>query len=93
MQNKNNEIESLSKELQKLHIREAEIKDRINAITTNTSSTDNILPLHRLDWDGNKIQLGDKVLFIKKGKYKSTGSFVKRLSRSQDYFVAIIDEF
>ena len=57
------------------------------------SSTDIRLPSHRLDWDGNEVQLGDKVLFLTKGKYKSTGGFVKRLSRFQNQFIAIIDEF
>ena len=70
IRNKNDEIESLPKELQQLHIREAYMKERTNEIATATSSTDNILPLHRLDWEGNKVQQGDKVLFLTKGKYK-----------------------
>ena len=69
------------------------MKERTNEIATATSSTDNILPLHRLDWEGNKVQQGDKVLFLTKGKYKSTGGFSNILSRSQNHFVAVIDEF
>ena len=38
-------------------------------------------------------QLGGKVPFLTKWGYKSTGSFVNRLSRSKIYFVAIVDEF
>ena len=34
MRNKKYDIDSLSKELQQLHIREVEIKERINAIAT-----------------------------------------------------------
>ena len=62
-------------------------------IYTAAYSTDNRLPLHRLYWDRNEVQLGDKILFLTKGKYISTGGFVKRLSRTQNSFVAVIDEF
>ena len=55
--------------------------------------TDNRLPLKKLDWDWNEVQLRDKVIFLTKGKYTSTGSFVKRLSLSHNYFIAVIGEF
>ena len=93
MRNKNNNIESRSKELQQMHIRKAEIKERINAIATTAFSPYSRFTFHRLDWDGNKVQLGDKVLFLTKGRYKSTGGLVKILSRPQNHFFAIIDEF
>ena len=36
---------------------------------------------------------GNEVLLLTKGKYTSTGSFVKRISCSQNDFVAVINEF
>ena len=93
MRNKNNDIESILKEIQQLNIIEADIKERINAIATAASLIENGLPSHKLNHDRNKVQLGDKVIFLTKGKYISTGSFVKRLSRTQNSFVAVIDEF
>ena len=45
------------------------IKESIIVIATAASSTDNGLPLHKLDWDGNEVELGDKVLLLTNGKY------------------------
>ena len=37
--------------------------------------------------------MGDKVIFLTKGKYTSAGGYVKRFSLSQNHFVSVIDEF
>ena len=88
--NRRDAIEELQQELQRLTLASTNIRRAIESLERNPDL--NIPPIvdnqSATDREGRVINIGDKVVFLTKGKFRSTEGIVIRFSKNKEFVFA-----